>query len=593
MRVVLLALLIPAAVSAAALDDYYLSKFGENAKAARARALSAVVGQETEYADHAGHAERCRTPLYRSLKRDWPELEPATKNALAKYVSRPLLLDRVTFSSSHFNIHFAGSGRDAPDLTDLDNDQIPDWVEEVAAVFEEVYRQEVTEMGYRPPPVAKYDVYLRDLQWFFGLTFDDGIPRAPSVSAGSYIEIDRAFTGNLFTEGGLYTSKQMLQITAAHEFHHAIQFGYNYYFDMWYAELTSTWIEDEVYGSVNQLYSYLPAYLPQAGTLPLNAPERGDSEYGRWIFNRFLAERHSPALIKDIWGRLGATAAPGDGRDIPMLPIISTAITAGGSTLSDDLLGFAKKLYVRDWATVHAAEDYLIPSVSLEATYSNYPVAMSAINTKIAALPQQTFAYYKFLPSQSAPAVLTLPFAGLPAGVKVMAVKKGKDGSIEEFNLVPVAETITVPSFNSDATLEVQLIISNSPVDPAQAEPPVASAGGGGGCFIATAAYGSYLHPKVSGLRDFRDNHLLTNAPGRLFVSFYYRFSPPVAEVIGEHEWLRGSVRLLLMPLVLTVEHPGGALLVFVLSGGAMVWRLMRRRNAVIRTAAGSEGGRC
>jgi len=103
--------------------------------------------------------------------------------------------------------------------------------------------------------------------------------------------------------------------------------------------------------------------------------------------------------------------------------------------------------------------------------------------------------------------------------------------------------------------------------------------GGGGGCFIATAAYGSYLHPKVAGLRAFRDHHLLTNAPGRLFVSLYYRLSPPVAEVIGEHEWMRGGVRLLLAPLVLAVEYPGGALLAVLLAVIGTAFRLGRRNR--------------
>ena len=74
--------------------------------------------------------------------------------------------------------------------------------------------------------------------------------------------------------------------------------------------------------------------------------------------------------------------------------------------------------------------------------------------------------------------------------------------------------------------------------------------GGGGGCFIATAAFGSYAEPHVRLLRDFRDQCLLTNTPGRWFVNMYYRYSPFWAELINIHAWCKPMVRLALMPLV-------------------------------------------
>jgi len=52
-------------------------------------------------------------------------------------------------------------------------------------------------------------------------------------------------------------------------------------------------------------------------------------------------------------------------------------------------------------------------------------------------------------------------------------------------------------------------------------------------CFIATASYGSPSDPSVRLLRRFRDNMLLETDTGTKFVEFYYKNSPPIAEVIA------------------------------------------------------------
>ncbi|MHB2017537.1 MAG: CFI-box-CTERM domain-containing protein [Candidatus Xenobia bacterium] len=100
-------------------------------------------------------------------------------------------------------------------------------------------------------------------------------------------------------------------------------------------------------------------------------------------------------------------------------------------------------------------------------------------------------------------------------------------------------------------------------------------ASSGGGCFIATAAYGSYLDPHVNSLRRFRDQVLEPTAPGRAFVAWYYRWSPPAARFIAQRPLLRGLVRVALTPLVAAVEQP---MLCLALLGlvGLFVWR--RRR---------------
>ena len=70
------------------------------------------------------------------------------------------------------------------------------------------------------------------------------------------------------------------------------------------------------------------------------------------------------------------------------------------------------------------------------------------------------------------------------------------------------------------------------------------------GCFIATAAYGSPLHPHLDILRDFRDKYLMPNGFGRKFVELYYRYSPSIAGFIARHKLLKAAVRINLLPLI-------------------------------------------
>ena len=73
---------------------------------------------------------------------------------------------------------------------------------------------------------------------------------------------------------------------------------------------------------------------------------------------------------------------------------------------------------------------------------------------------------------------------------------------------------------------------------------------GGGGCFIATAAFGTPMAEEVRALSKFRDECLLTNSPGRTFVKAYYKTSPPIADFIRNKPILKAMVRAGLKPLV-------------------------------------------
>ena len=62
-------------------------------------------------------------------------------------------------------------------------------------------------------------------------------------------------------------------------------------------------------------------------------------------------------------------------------------------------------------------------------------------------------------------------------------------------------------------------------------------------CFVATAAYGTDTAEEINILREFRDVVLLPSSFGAEFVSLYYEISPPIAEVIWQHDILRTVVR--------------------------------------------------
>jgi general secretion pathway protein G len=80
--------------------------------------------------------------------------------------------------------------------------------------------------------------------------------------------------------------------------------------------------------------------------------------------------------------------------------------------------------------------------------------------------------------------------------------------------------------------------------------------GGGSGCFIATAAFGTPLAGEVVALKRFRDAVLMKSGPGRAFVAFYYRHSPPLAGFISRHGVLRFLTRMALYPVVYAVRFP-------------------------------------
>jgi len=104
---------------------------------------------------------------------------------------------------------------------------------------------------------------------------------------------------------------------------------------------------------------------------------------------------------------------------------------------------------------------------------------------------------------------------------------------------------------------------------------------GGGGCFIATAAFGSPLAGQVQILRQFRDLYLMTNDFGRQFVSWYYRNGPEAANYIKDKPLLKAAVRVALYPLIgFSLILMNGILpyLILIFAGFILVLRLRSKK---------------
>ena len=76
-----------------------------------------------------------------------------------------------------------------------------------------------------------------------------------------------------------------------------------------------------------------------------------------------------------------------------------------------------------------------------------------------------------------------------------------------------------------------------------------------GGCFVATACYGNYDHPVVMELRFFRDDCLETSISGRVFVKWYYRWSPAFAGLVAKNRILKTIARVLIVTPAVTIAR--------------------------------------
>jgi hypothetical protein len=192
--------------------------------------------------------------------------------------------------SAHFCVHYS-NGDTA-------------WAQTTSETLEHVWSAEVDGLGFRrplPDGDGLFDVYLREIgnQGYYGAC-------APAQNARQSVAscvLDDDFSP---AEFGGAPPINSLEVTAAHEFFHAIQFAYDTDEDTWLMEGSAVWAEEQVYPAVNDYLQYLPySAITHPGTPEDYAGVTSTDlfyRYGAVLFWKFLSGQfQDPSIVRRVW----------------------------------------------------------------------------------------------------------------------------------------------------------------------------------------------------------------------------------------------------------------------------------------------------
>ena len=209
--------------------------------------------------------------------------------------------------SEHFRFHYSTSGPHAVDTKDIDNNLRPDYVEEVIKVFDYVAVKLHNEMGYTRPPSDgyysstrdkggsnHYDIYIRSIpSKYYGYVQPEEYSQGNGDNERSELRNEKnAFTSYMAIRNNYkkfsLSELENIKVTAAHEYFHAIQFGYDGWEKPWLLEASAIWMEEEIYDEINDCYQYMKDWFKYPHK---SLDESGFHWYGSFIFFEYI-EQH-------------------------------------------------------------------------------------------------------------------------------------------------------------------------------------------------------------------------------------------------------------------------------------------------------------
>ncbi len=233
----------------------------------------------------------CGTPYINNIIRQGPseltEAEKLKMDEVGLFIQGNEIISKKStdldqiYDTEHFRFYYT---LDESSIHVVENQG---YVITMGEVFENVWDFFMDTLGFEQPLLnpendhSLYEIYIEYLSpQYFALTYGQGF----GASCHGFIKMRNSYSGSQFDDN---TVLENIQVTAVHEFFHAIQFSYNCYEEFWFMEATAVWSEDELFNDINDFYRYIPTFFSNPDD-PIGT--EGNFMYGTCIFFQYIDE---------------------------------------------------------------------------------------------------------------------------------------------------------------------------------------------------------------------------------------------------------------------------------------------------------------
>ncbi len=218
--------------------------------------------------------------------------------------------------SGRFNLHFSDSGSDTLPFIDNNGNSITDYIDTALVEIDEIYKQEVTDLGMSFPNLETVDIYFYAIGDLYGETTLQSNCDYP-YTGKSEIHVNNIIS-SFYTKG-----MDMIRVTLAHEFHHVLQFqkgawlgrdcnsdSFSSYDFLFYYEMSAVFYEEAVYDRINDYYSYIK-FSDNSGRTVFDQPNSPGLYsntslyiYGAGVFFIFIRDQYGLQKAKEVEKRI-------------------------------------------------------------------------------------------------------------------------------------------------------------------------------------------------------------------------------------------------------------------------------------------------